>query len=82
MKWLLDGDVSLQYQVHRDLPKSEHHHLQERIAREGWGARFLSYRKIDGHWGKSFYQPKWTSTHYTALDLKNLGIAPDNEEIR
>lgn len=26
--------------------------------------------------------PKWTSTHYTILDLKNLSIDPDNEQIR
>ncbi len=25
--------------------------------------------------------PKWTSTHYTILDLKNLGIDPNNEQI-
>ena len=29
-----------------------------------------------------FYQPKWTSSHYTLLDLRNLCLAPDNEFIR
>ena len=82
LKWLLDGDVSVQYQVHRDLLNSEKSQLRERIAHEGWGAAFLSFRHQDGHWGQAFYQPKWISTHYTLLDLKNLGISPDNEEIR
>jgi hypothetical protein len=68
--------------VHRDLLKSEKEQLQGRIVKEGWGARLLSYRKQDGHWRQGFYQPKWTSTHYTLLDLKNLAILPKNTHIR
>lgn len=79
--WLLSGDVSIQYQVHRDLFDTERKHLQERIELEGWGAAFLAHRKPDGGWGRGFYQPKWTSTHYTLLDLKNLGLLPDHPEI-
>lgn len=80
--WLLEGDVSIQYQVHRDLLATERPDLRARIATEGWGAQFLSFRKSDGHWGQRFYQPKWTSTHYTLLDLKHLAISPDIPEIR
>lgn len=80
--WLLEGDVSIQYQVHRDLLATERPDLQDRIENEGWGAQFLSYRKNEGHWGQRFYQPKWISTHYTVLDLKNLAISPENKEIR
>ena len=80
--WLLDGDVSIQYQVRGDLLGRENERLRGRIAREGWGGRFLALRRADGHWGRAFYQPKWTSTHYTLLDLKNLGITPTNREIR
>lgn len=82
IQWLLEGDVSIQFQVHRDLLGKEKKSLRERIAKEGWGARFLSCRKKDGHWGQRFYQPKWISTHYTLLDLKNLAISPNNKEIR
>ena len=81
IKWLLEGDVSIQYQVHRDLLNTERPDLKERISKEGWGARFLSLRKADGHWGVGFYQPKWTSTHYTLLDLKNQCIANDHPDI-
>ncbi|MEN8173780.1 MAG: hypothetical protein ABFS03_12995 [Chloroflexota bacterium] len=80
--WLLEGDVSIQYQVQRDLLGSERPDLRERIASEGWGAQFLSRRKKEGHWGQRFYQPKWISTHYTLLDLRNLNIAQDNQKIR
>ena len=80
--WLLEGDVSVQYQVHRDLLATEKPDLRDRIATEGWGAQFLSFRKREGHWGQRFYQPKWISTHYTILDLKNLAISQDNKEIR
>jgi hypothetical protein len=82
INWLLEGDVSIQYQVHRDLLASEQPHLRERIATEGWGIQFLSQRKKEGHWGQRFYQPKWISTHYTVLDIKNLNIAPHNKDIR
>lgn len=81
IKWLLEGDVSIQYQVHRDLLNTSRPQLRERIATEGWGAHFLRLRKPEGHWGRAFYQPKWISTHYTILDLKNLGIEPDQEAI-
>ncbi len=80
--WLLEGDVSIQYQVHRDLLAIKKQDLQDRIATEGWGAQFLSYRKKEGHWGDRFYQPKWISTHYTILDLKDLAISPKKAEIR
>ncbi|MGD8465992.1 MAG: hypothetical protein PVI09_19200 [Anaerolineae bacterium] len=80
--WLLEGDVAIQYQVQRDLLATERPDLRERIATEGWGAKFLSFRKPEGHWGQRFYQPKWISTHYTLLDLKHLAISPDHADIR
>ncbi len=80
--WLLEGDVSIQYQVHRDLLGEERPDLQARIATEGWGRDFLSRQKPDGHWGDHFYQPKWISTHYTLLDLRNLNLTPDHATVR
>ncbi len=81
LNWLLEGDVAIQYQVHRDLLATEKPDLRERITSEGWGAKFLSFRKEEGHWGRGFYQPKWISSHYTILDLKNLGISPGHPDI-
>ncbi len=80
--WLLQGDVGIQYQVHRDLLGSEKPALRKRIASEGWGARFLRARHPNGHWGRGFYQPKWTSTHYTLLDLRYLCLPPDHPEFK
>ncbi|MCP4133679.1 MAG: hypothetical protein GY754_22110 [bacterium] len=82
LEWLLAGDVSIQYQVHRDLLHADKIHLRKRIEKEGWGAEFLSRRSKNGHWGRAFYQPKWISSHYTLLDLKNLGIMPENKLIK
>jgi len=75
--WLLEADVSVPYQMYRDLLSQDRMDVQERSATEGWGARFIEARNPNGHWGRSFYQPKWTSTHYTLLDLRNLCIPPD-----
>lgn len=80
-KWLFEGDVSIQYQTHRDLLGVDRPDLKARIETEGWGKHLLSKRNENGHWGLKFYQPKWTSTHYTLLDLKNLAISNDCKSI-
>ncbi|PKV50627.1 hypothetical protein ATE84_2690 [Aquimarina sp. MAR_2010_214] len=82
IKWLLEGDVAIQYQVHRDLLSTKREDIRDRISIEGWGAQFLSNRNSNGHWGKAFYQPKWTSSHYTLLDLRNLCISTNNGPIQ
>ena len=78
-KWLLEGDASIQYQAYRDLKNENKPELQRRIPNEGWCKQFLLKRKEDGHWGRGFYQPKWTSSHYTLLDIKNLAPPRDNQ---
>ena len=42
INWLLEGDVSIQYQVHRDLLSVHREDLRNRIASEGWGFKYLS----------------------------------------
>jgi len=81
VKWLLAGDVSIQYQVRRDLMGREVPDLQNRIGKEGWGRRFLNARNPNGHWSRGFYQVKWISSHYTLLDLKLLNIASAPPEV-
>lgn len=80
--WLLGGDVSVQYQTHRDLLGNQQPGLQARIATEGWGRAFLQKRNPDGHWGQGFYRPKWISTHYTLLDLRYLELPPNHPAAR
>ncbi len=80
--WLLDSDVSIQYQVHRDLLDENCLDLRAQIATEGWGKQLLDARLPNGHWGFRYYQPKWISSHYTLLDLRNLCLPQDNEIAR
>lgn len=83
LDWLLQGDIAVAYQVKRDLqkaPPEELSDLRKEIPRQGWGAALLQARRSDGHWGEGFYRPKWTSTHYTLLELKGLGTPETNQE--
>ena len=85
LRFLLSGDVAIQYQTRKafsKVSKIDLRKLQKRIATEGWGAQFLAARGTNGHWGMRFYQPKWTSTHYTLLDLKNIGLAQSNQAVK
>jgi hypothetical protein len=82
INWLLEGDPAIQFQAKRDLLGTCDLALQKRIAQEGWGKQYLQKRRADGHWGAAFYHPKWTSSHYTLLDLRNLNIDPHHPEIR
>lgn len=72
--WLLEGDVAVQYRTWRDLLGRDDAPLRDRIATEGEGAALLAADGGSGHWGRGFYQPKWTSSHYTLLELANLGL--------
>ena len=45
MKWLLSGEVSIQYQTHRDLLGEDKLELKNRIQKEGFGKRLLDKRK-------------------------------------
>jgi hypothetical protein len=80
--WLLEGDVSIQYQVYRDLLGIQRTDIQKLIEKEGWGKSFLAKRKSNFHWGKDFYHPKWISTHYTLLDLRYLNVKQNNATIK
>lgn len=82
IEWLLEGDASLQYQAWRDLLGKDKKKLQDSIVAEGWGYKFLSMRHSNGHWGDRFYQPKWISTHYTLLDLRNLNLPSKNDVVK
>src|SRR5690606_21135514 len=76
---LFRKDPSVEFQALRDLAGEVVPELQARTETEGWGAAYLAARNPDGNWGRSFYQPKWTSSHYTLLDLCSLEIPRTNE---
>jgi hypothetical protein len=91
IRWLLDGDPAIRWQTLRDLVGAADRTLARergRVAREGWGARLLARQDPGGTWagGRSsdggLYSPKWTSTTYTMLLLRDLGLPADNPRAR
>lgn len=83
LDWLLEGDPAIRWQVLRDLLGASRHAIrreQKRIAREGWGARLLALQDRDGRWAGGIYTPKWTSTTYTMLLLRSLGLEPRHSQ--
>ena len=79
--WLLEGDPAIRWQVRRDLlgePPDVYEADRARVAAEGWGAQLLARQDPAGTWGNALYSPKWTSTNYTLLHLRHLGLAPEN----
>lgn len=83
IRWLLQGDPAIRWQVLRDLsnaPTQEFQAERARIATEGWGARLLSKQDEDGNWGGGLYSPKWKSTTYTLLLLRQLGLPPEHPQ--
>ena len=52
--WLLEGDPSIRWRVHRDLLDSSESRItaeRDRVATEGWGAKLISLQDPDGRWG-------------------------------
>ena len=76
IKWLLEGDVSIQYQTYRDLLNEEKPELRNRIETEGFGKMLLEKQKPDGHFGGGYYVYKWINTHYSLMELRRLNIKP------
>lgn len=85
IEWLMEGDPAIRWQVMRDLtdaPPDAVATERARVAREGWGAELLALQADDGNWDGGVYTPKWTSTTYTLLVLRHLGIDPRAGETR
>ncbi|HEV2972521.1 MAG TPA: hypothetical protein VGY55_21300 [Pirellulales bacterium] len=91
IQWLLDGDPAIRWQVLRDLlGRGERTVGRERrkVAREGWGASLLGRQEADGRWagGQSsdggLYSPKWISTTYSMLLLRDFGLPAGNRQAK
>jgi hypothetical protein len=89
--WLLEGDPAIRWQTLRDLVGAAEGTVQRerrRVARDGWGARLLARQDSQGTWagGRSsddgLYHPKWISTTYTILLLRDLGLPVNNPQAR
>src|SRR2546428_3820161 len=91
IEWLLDGDPAIRWQTLRDLVGASEHSVERersKVAREGWGARLLARQDREGTWasGQSsdggLYSPKWTSTTYTMLLLRDFGLPATSRQAR
>ena len=85
LSWLLAGDPAIRWQVRRDLLDAAPDEVadeQRRVETEGWGARLLALQDPGGTWAGRMYSPKWISTTYTMLLLRDLGLSPGNAQAR
>ena len=84
-RWLLDGDAAVRWQALRDLlgaAESTVERERRKVAGEGWGARLLALQDPAGTWGGGLYNPKWTSTTYTMMVLRDFGLVPSNSQAK
>jgi hypothetical protein len=85
IQWLLDGDPAIRWQALRDLVgAAERTVARERrnVAHDGWGARLLARQDPAGTWAGGLYSPKWISTTYTMLMLRDFGLLPSTRQAR
>ncbi len=91
IQWLLDGDPAIRWQALRDLVGAAERtveHERRRVARDGWGARLLARQDPEGRWAGGLasdgglYSPKWISTTYTMLMLRDFGLPAHNRQAR
>src|SRR6266436_4171376 len=85
IRWLLDSDPSIRWQVMRDLigaPADEVAAERARVATEGAGARLLALQSADGRWGGAAWNRGWNSTMHVLMLLRDLGLDPASNEAR
>ena len=83
VRWLMDGDPGIRWQVMRDLIDQEPGAIaaeRSRVATEGWGARLVAQQSSAGYWGDG---AKWDLiTLYSLVTLKDLGLDPTSKQAR
>jgi hypothetical protein len=85
IRWLLTGDPAIRWQVLRDVvgaPDRTVERERRKVAREGWGRRLLGRQDPEGTWAAGLYSPKWISTTYTMLLLRDFGLPAGNRQAR
>jgi len=85
IRWLLDSDPSIRWQVMRDLigaPAEAIAVERARVATEGAGARLLALQGADGRWGGAAWNRGWDSTMHVLMLLRDLGLDPASDQAR
>jgi hypothetical protein len=85
VRWLLDSDPSICWQVMRDVvgaPAAEVARERARVASEGAGARLLALQAADGRWGGAAWNRGWDSTMHVLMLLRDMGLDPASDPAR
>ena len=85
LRWLLDSDPAIRWQVMRDLTGEAPGAIaaeRARIAMEGWGARLLALQSSAGNWGGPKEDVGLLETLYTLVVLKDLGLDHASKQAR
>ena len=86
IRWLLDSDPAIRWQVKRDLLGESDATVaaeRSRVAVEGWGAQLLGRQQPDGNWGGGpWVRQSWASTMETLMQLRELGLDPASPQAR
>jgi hypothetical protein len=85
IRWLLDSDPSVRWQVMRDLTNEPDEVVaaeRAKVATEGWGARLLALQGADGRWGGAAWNRGWDSTMHVLMLLREFGLDPASDEAR
>jgi hypothetical protein len=82
IKWLLDSDPAIRWQVMRDLTGAAPEAIaieRSRVATEGWGAQLLAAQSPSGSWRGG----QWDLiTLWSLVVLKDLGLDPASQQAR
>ena len=85
LKWLLDSDPAIRWQVMRDLTDAAHEAIaaeRARVSTEGWGAKLLALQSPAGNWGGPEEDRGLLITLYTLVVLMDLGLDPASKQAR
>src|SRR5215471_11264594 len=85
LKWLLDSDSAIRWQVMRDLTGEAPDVIaaeRSRVATEGWGARLLALQSPAGNWGGPKEDRGLLTTFNSLVVLKDLGLDPASKHAR
>jgi hypothetical protein len=85
LRWLLDSDPSVRWQVMRDVVGASGDEVaaeRARVATEGAGARLLAMQGADGRWGGAAWNRGWDSTMHVLMLLRDMGLDPTSDQAR
>jgi hypothetical protein len=85
LRWLLDSDPAIRWQVMRDLTDESPDAIaaeRSRVAAKGWGSKLLARQSPNGRWGGPKEDERLLITFYILVVLKDLGLDPASQQAR